>query len=48
MKPGYLLCCRCLFSILGVNRAQNLAKNNKRLRVHATNQQKPRDYVIHA
>ena len=32
MKPGKVLCCKFLFSILGVGRAQHLAKYNRRLR----------------
>ena len=33
MKLGKVLCCRFLFAILGVGRAQDLAKYNSRLRV---------------
>ena len=33
MKPRKVLCCRFLFAFLGVDRAQNLAKYNRRLRV---------------
>ena len=33
MKPGKVLCCKILFTILGVDRAQDLAKYNSRLRV---------------
>ena len=33
MKPGKVLCCRFLFAILGVDRAQNLTKYNWWLRV---------------
>ena len=33
MKPDKVLYCRFLFAILGVDRAQNLAKYNRRLRV---------------
>ena len=38
MKPGKVLCCRFLFAILGVDRAQVTC-------VHATNQQKNSDQV---
>ena len=33
MKPGKVLCCRFLFAILGVDRAQNLEKYSRWLRV---------------
>ena len=33
MKPGKVLCSRFLFAILGVDRAQNLTKYNRWLRV---------------
>ena len=33
MKPGKVLCYRFLFAILGADRAQNLTKYNKWLRV---------------
>ena len=33
MKDGKVLCCRVLFAVLGVDRAQNLAKYNRWLRV---------------
>ena len=33
MKPGKFLCFRFSFAILGVDRAQNLAKYDRRLRV---------------
>ena len=33
MKPGKVLCYRFLFPILGVDRAQNLTKYNRGLRV---------------
>ena len=33
MKPGKVLCYRFLFAILGVDRAQNLTKYNRWLRV---------------
>ena len=33
MKPGKDLCCRFLFAILGVDRAQNLTKYNRWLGV---------------
>ena len=33
MKPGKVLFCRFLFAILGIDRAQNLAKYNEWLRV---------------
>ena len=33
MKPGKVLCCRFLFVILRVDRAENLAKYNRRLGV---------------
>ena len=48
MKPGKVLCCRFLFAIWGIDRAQNLAKYN-RLRVFTqlTNYRNC-DYIIHA
>ena len=33
MKPGKVFCYRFLFTILGAESAQNLAKNNRWLRV---------------
>ena len=33
MEPGKVLCCRFLLAILGVDRAQNLAKYDRRLRL---------------
>ena len=33
MRPGKVLYCKFLFAILGVNRAHNLAKYNRWLRV---------------
>ena len=49
MKPGQVLCKRFLFPILGVDRAQNLIKYNRWLRVFIQlNQWKHCDYVIHA
>ena len=33
MKPGHVLCYRFLFAILAVDRAQNLIKYNRWLRV---------------
>ena len=33
MTNDKVLCCRFLFIVLGIDRAQNLTKHNRRLRV---------------
>ena len=47
-KPTKVLCCRFLFAFWGFDRAQNVAKYNRRLRVFMQLNNKHYDYVIHA
>ena len=46
MEPGKVLCCGFLFAILGIDRAQNLAKYDRRSRVHVFMQLTNRNIAI--